>query len=242
MQVCCSAATALKIDGLSPSSSISIPSGCAGNAADCAGRQGEPAEVVASDSGCRQRLFCKRSPTTTSTLSRSMCKERMTATCTRASTRPSSYQRQQVSSHRLISLPVQPHLLLPPPTTCTYKVCATGFSEICRILMKGGAEVNYAVPAPKKTTLVTCAFCNHIDAHVPTRNHAYECQRCHEVTQTIADTDKAAAWKGLAPSDHIGMTALHAAVKLKGHVDVVSLTLFSPPRPPPSYPPSSFSP
>ena len=81
--------------------------------------------------------------------------------------------------------------------------------------------MNYAVPAPKKTTLVTCAFCNHIDAHVPTRNHAYECQRCHEVTHTIHDTDKAAAWKGLAPSDHIGMTALHAAVKMKGHVDVV---------------------
>ena len=101
-------------------------------------------------------------------------------------------------------------------------VAATqGFSEICRILITGGAKVNYGVPAPQKTTLVTCAFCSFTDAHVPSGRNAYECQRCHEITHALPDTDKAAAFKGAAPSDHIGLTALHAAVRFKGHVDVV---------------------
>ena len=96
-----------------------------------------------------------------------------------------------------------------------------GFSEICRILITGGAKVNYSVPAPQKTTLVTCAYCMFTDAFVPSARNEYECQRCHEITHTIADTDAAAAFKGGAPSDHIGMTPLHAAVRHKGHVDVV---------------------
>lgn len=101
-------------------------------------------------------------------------------------------------------------------------VAATqGFSEICRIILSGGGKVNYSVPAPQKTTLVTCSFCTFTDAFIPSSKNAYECQRCHEITHTIADTDKAAAFKGAAPSDHIGMTALHAAVRFKGHVDVV---------------------
>jgi len=77
------------------------------------------------------------------------------------------------------------------------------------------------VPAPQKTTIVTCQYCSFTDAFVPSARNEYECQRCHEVTHTIADTDKVAAFRGAAPSDHIGMTALHCAVRDKGHVDVV---------------------
>ena len=77
------------------------------------------------------------------------------------------------------------------------------------------------MPAPQKTTIVTCQYCSFTDAFVPSARNEYECQRCHEVTHTIADTDKVAAFRGAAPSDHIGMTALHCAVRDKGHVDVV---------------------
>ena len=43
---------------------------------------------------------------------------------------------------------------------------------------------------------MTCSFCTFTDAFVPSGRHAYECQRCHEITHTIADTDKNAAFKG----------------------------------------------
>ena len=49
---------------------------------------------------------------------------------------------------------------------------------------------------PQKTTLVTCAFCSFTDAFVPSGRNQYECQRCHEFTHTLGDTDKEAAYKG----------------------------------------------
>lgn len=114
------------------------------------------------------------------------------------------------------------HTGIYPPLTMA---ASAGFSEVCRVLISGGANVNHAVPPFQHTTLVTCAFCHMTDAHVPTRNKGYECQRCHEVTYALADNDEGAAYKGLAPSDHIGLTALHAAVRSQPHVDVVAALL-----------------
>eukprot|EP00284_Hemiselmis_tepida_P006946 CAMPEP_0174939348 /NCGR_PEP_ID=MMETSP1355-20121228/66289_1 /TAXON_ID=464990 /ORGANISM="Hemiselmis tepida, Strain CCMP443" /LENGTH=344 /DNA_ID=CAMNT_0016186359 /DNA_START=18 /DNA_END=1048 /DNA_ORIENTATION=+ len=107
--------------------------------------------------------------------------------------------------------------VLPP----LHLAAAAGFSELCHVLLKGGAKVNFAVPPMQHTVLITCAYCNHTDAHQPRSSNRYECQRCHEVTNALDDAAPEAAWKGLSPSDHIGLTALHAAVKSQGHVDSV---------------------
>jgi len=103
---------------------------------------------------------------------------------------------------------------------------SAGFSEICHILLSGGAKVNYAASAPRKITLITCSHCNLADA-VRAGATTYKCKRCREGTRIISDMDThtAAASKErvrhVPPSDFIGMTALIAAVREKGHADVV---------------------
>jgi len=114
-------------------------------------------------------------------------------------------------------------------------VAATsGASEIARILLSGGAKVNYAVPAPHNMEFVTCCFCGMTHA-VNVGTTRYKCARCGEATRAISDKEKglgqdASSKQGVQlfpSSDHIGLTALHAAVRFKGHADVVRALIAS---------------
>lgn len=97
------------------------------------------------------------------------------------------------------------HTGIMPPLTIA---AAAGFSELCHVLIKGGAKVNYAVPSVQHTTIITCAFCNHTDAHIPkATSNSYECQRCHEVRFppnhercTLPPFATAARWRVPPPS------------------------------------------
>uniref|UniRef100_A0A7S0NDK9 FYVE-type domain-containing protein n=1 Tax=Hanusia phi TaxID=3032 RepID=A0A7S0NDK9_9CRYP len=108
------------------------------------------------------------------------------------------------------------HIAVFPPLTVA---AGGGFSEVCRVLISGGAKVEHAVPEPRTSIYVQCSFCLKMAAHTPNRANTYECSMCHELT-TVKDGDKGGAAQD--PTDHIGLTALHAAVKVQGHVDVVN--------------------
>lgn len=76
---------------------------------------------------------------------------------------------------------------------------SAGCSEICRILLTGGAKVNQAVRAPQDVVLVTCHTCNFTHAVAP-RSGSYKCCRCNEVNRDVDST------KRRSGSDHIGVT------------------------------------
>jgi len=109
------------------------------------------------------------------------------------------------------------HIAVFPPLTVA---AGGGFSEVCRVLISGGAKVDHAVPEPRTAVYVQCSFCLKMAAHVPNRANTYECSMCHELT-TVKDGDKGGDAIQDA-TDHVGLTALHAAVKVQGHVDVVN--------------------
>jgi hypothetical protein len=98
-----------------------------------------------------------------------------------------------------------------------------GFSEVCRVLISGGAKVEYQIPPPEKSVLVQCSFCLKMAAHTPNRANTYECSQCHELTN-VKDGERGGDGSQ-DPTDHVGLTALHAAVKVQGHVDVVNALL-----------------
>mmetsp|Transcript_23929 Transcript_23929/g.37481 ORF Transcript_23929/g.37481 Transcript_23929/m.37481 type:complete len:357 (+) Transcript_23929:155-1225(+) len=108
------------------------------------------------------------------------------------------------------------HIAVFPPLTVA---AGGGFSEVCRVLISGGAKVEYCVPEPTRSVYVQCSFCLRMAAHSPNRTNTYECSMCHELTTVKGDK----GGDGLQdPTDHVGLTALHAAVKVQGHVDVVN--------------------
>jgi len=107
------------------------------------------------------------------------------------------------------------HIAVFPPLTVA---AGGGFSEVCRVLISGGAKVEHRVPEPKTSVYVQCSFCLKMAAHKPNRTSTYECSMCHELT-TVKDKDNSSHQD---PTDHIGLTALHAAVRVQGHVDVVN--------------------
>jgi len=111
----------------------------------------------------------------------------------------------------------QLHIAVFPPLTVA---AGGGFSEVCRVLISGGAKVDHAVPEPRTAVYVQCSFCLKMAAHVPNRAHTYECSMCHELT-SVKDGDSGGDAIQDA-TDHVGLTALHAAVKVQGHVDVVN--------------------
>eukprot|EP00286_Rhodomonas_abbreviata_P005107 CAMPEP_0181326454 /NCGR_PEP_ID=MMETSP1101-20121128/21505_1 /TAXON_ID=46948 /ORGANISM="Rhodomonas abbreviata, Strain Caron Lab Isolate" /LENGTH=340 /DNA_ID=CAMNT_0023434905 /DNA_START=45 /DNA_END=1063 /DNA_ORIENTATION=+ len=114
----------------------------------------------------------------------------------------------------------QLHIAVFPPLTVA---AGGGFSEVCRVLISGGAKVEHSVPEPQSSVYVQCSFCLKMAAHTPNRANTYECSMCHELT-TIKDGDKGTEGQQDA-TDHVGLTALHAAVKVQGHVDVVNALL-----------------
>lgn len=112
------------------------------------------------------------------------------------------------------------HIAVFPPLTVA---AGGGFSEVCRVLISGGAKVEHCVPEPQSSVYVQCSFCLKMAAHTPNRANTYECSMCHELT-TIKDSEKGG--EGVQDAtDHVGLTALHAAVKVQGHVDVVNALL-----------------
>lgn len=74
-------------------------------------------------------------------------------------------------------------------------------------------KVEYCIPAPEKSVLVQCSFCLKMAAHTPNRVHTYECSQCHELTN-VKDGERGGDGTQ-DPTDHVGLTALHAAVKVQ---------------------------
>jgi hypothetical protein len=81
---------------------------------------------------------------------------------------------------------------------------SAGCSEICRILLSGGAKVNHAVAAPQRVALVTCHTCNFTDAVAP-RTGSFKCARCGELNANLGYTANGRS----APSDVVGTTGVH---------------------------------
>lgn len=107
------------------------------------------------------------------------------------------------------------HIGVYPPLTVA---ASGGFAQICALLIQGGALVNHAVPAFSESALVQCTFCLRTAAYERSKSGDYECIICHEVTHV----EPSAEAKGMP---HVGVTALHAAVQVRGHNDVVELLL-----------------
>jgi ankyrin repeat protein len=86
-----------------------------------------------------------------------------------------------------------------------------GSSDMVRMLLRYGADVNHAVPATDSGTVVQCSRCGRTQAAGTIKDNQYECTYCGNFTRHADASD----------SDHTGITALHAAVQKEGHLDVV---------------------
>ena len=60
-----------------------------------------------------------------------------------------------------------------------------GFSEVCRVLISGGAKVEHRVPEPKDSIYVQCSFCLKMAAH---KVHAHMRTNAPRHTRTHAHT------------------------------------------------------
>ncbi|KAJ1491678.1 ankyrin repeat-containing domain protein [Baffinella frigidus] len=86
-----------------------------------------------------------------------------------------------------------------------------GSSDMCRLLLRYGADASHAVPATDSGTVVQCSRCGRTQAAGTIKDNQYECTYCGTFTRHADASD----------SDHTGITALHAAVQKEGHLDVV---------------------
>ena len=105
-----------------------------------------------------------------------------------------------------------------------------GFSEVCRVLISGGAKVEHRVPEPKDSIYVQCSFCLKMAAHkvhahmrtnAPrhTRAHAHTCVHTltHAHTHTLTHTNTHTAHTNCAHK-------VHAHMNSRTHIHTHTLT------------------